>query len=74
MTLIKEKTLTEIKVIDTNEKIYLISDLENELKLIDKQIAETEKEPNEIVVPNTNKLDILDGLKKRKEEINNLLK
>lgn len=68
------KTKDEIRMVETKEQVFLIKDLNLELEKIEKQIKETEKEPDEILVSNFDKFAILEDLKKRKDELNNLLK
>lgn len=68
------KTKDEIRMVETKEQVFLIKDLNLELEKIEKQIAETEKEPDEILEINFGKINSLEFLKRRKEEINKLLK
>jgi hypothetical protein len=48
--------------------------LKEELIKINKQLVYLEKEPDEIMMPNDSKFFMIEVLKRRKEEINNLLK
>jgi hypothetical protein len=68
-----EVTKDTIKIISTKEEIFDVKKLKEELAKIEISITETEKEPNEILMPNDTKFYELERLNNRKKELNKLL-
>jgi hypothetical protein len=63
-----------IKKITHKEDIIDLKVLRIELESLEKELKDLEKEPDEITVPNDEKLFRVESIEVKKKEINNLLK